>query len=330
MLAVVENRELRQVFVDVKPLLAKAENDRLLTFTLGDSSLRVTAQHGMLYQRTIPTKSVDCITVTVQYEDLTGVIDEAGECSLDITSNVVYLRTASASVQLQATYAVKDAYAPASSGELFKINGNFQETVSSLTALHPLIKLLSKDPPYIFDGSYSVIKYPTVWVRETCDFMPAVLARSDAEILARFSPTGCVVDKDTLAFVKRNGVFVAPRAQAPMLEDFDCLLTGLQVRAKIAAAGLFANVKKAAASLSKGNVQLGIYETGLLICVSKPSMRVLIQHGDVQGGYIDTITIPLEYLIICAALVKDSDLEIALEGGKLWIHNHRIDILLSV
>jgi hypothetical protein len=330
MLATVESGQLKKAFEDIKTLLAKAENDRLLTFTASNNNIYVTASSGMLYQRAIPTRCSDFFTVTVVYKDLSDLLETTGSCSIELNSALVSISTQVAIVTLPAGFTEKSMYNQAPTYTEHKIDVRFREIVLNLSAVATLEQTLLKEATYIFDGEFITVKYPTVWVRVPCIFVTTLMSKSSAEMLARFSPSKCIVGDDTLEFVRNNGLFAVPRVTVPIQESFGSLTEGMNPIAFVQSSSLLSRLKKVKSVIGNGFVHLSIYKEGLGISVNRSSVSLDMAHGDIKNGYKITVQVPLEYLVMCASLAKESDITFALEGGKLWIHSSNADILISV
>jgi hypothetical protein len=330
MLATVDSRELKQAFHDIKPLLASAENDRVLTFTTVSNSLVIMASNGMMYEKIIPVRCPDYFTVTVRYEDLYELISGSGSCVIDLTEAAVSIDTGVASITLQAAFTSRTSYVPMKDGTVHKLGPDFKESIMVLSPVSALSKIFLKEASYVFDGEHITVKYPTVWVRAKCNCRPTAMSKRDADVLARFSPTSCSARGGVLEFSRGNALFATSEVSLTEQESFDNLVSDLELQSYVTSASLLATLRKIALSLGKGHVKLVIYKLGISLIVERPSARLSMSHGDTSTDYIDTVDVPLEYLIMCATMAHDSNLQIAVGGGKLWIHSNNADTLISV
>jgi hypothetical protein len=283
----------------------------------------------MLYQRSIPTRCSDFFTVTVVYKDLSDLLGNTGPCELDITKAAVTITAPFAVVTLQAGFTEKSMYVPITDGKEYAIDVNFPNTVSTLTSISTLEKTLYKEASYIYDGKFVTVKYPTVWIRTPCRFVPTVMTKRHAETLAKFLPNKCVANDDVLEFSRGPGLFVIPRVKAVLETDFNIKLKDMKQVAIIPTLNLLSRLKRVRSSIGNGFLKMAIYKEGINLFTSREKVNLSMVHGDISEGYVATVDIPLEYLIMCASMVKEGDIVMSMEGFTLWIHSN-VDILMSV
>jgi hypothetical protein len=328
--ATVESKHLKKAFEDIKPLLAGTENDRVLTFTALDNCINITASCGMVYQRRVPARCGDFFAVTVVYEDISALFEETGTCELELNKAYARLETASASVMLKASFTEKAMYEQPDNMEVHGLSGDFSEIMLRMSAVAVLEKVFMREAVYVFDGKCVTVKYPTVWVRSACECAPLIVSKSHADTIARLSPHKCLLSKDTVEFVKEPGFLVLPRTVPSGVEDFESLTLGMRRIAEVQKSNLAAKLKRIQTSLGKGILKVSVHKQGLILSMSKASISLVMAHGNTESAYVATIEVPIEYLSMCASLVQENSLALALEGGKFWIHGSNTDILMSV
>lgn len=320
---------LQTVFIELASLFKFNEQYRAFNMTVKDGTLYIAANTGLRYEASIPVEAEGNISTNILFKDVSEVIGQRGFVELDIHETFVQLNTGIFEITFSMA---SDVVTPLLKGPRFgtpMVPDTFAFIVGTLGNTAALRKAYKLDPYFIFDGAYSYIKFPAVYVRTAGNGLNMTIDSQSAYTIKTMKPTSFTPQgDDSVMFCNAHAFLIVPCSR-PESISFEQLLPKQEFVATWDMTGVATHLRKAHKVLGDGMCMLFLGNSGFILHIMRAGVNSKMMFGDPTAVTKQAVQLPLEFLLNVASLLEGT-VKVTMGGGKLWLQGTTTAALVSV
>jgi hypothetical protein len=331
MIITVSGKFIKQTFIDLNPILSKSDMAKSIAFTVQDNRLYITSSAIFpMYQSFVEIKdSVDYVSMsaTVLYSRIEDFISSREDVHLEFTKVSVNLYTE----DFEKPFVLSDSVITLIDIEETRgVEFDFPSlahSIEKLASTSILQKTLQVDKPFLFFGSYALLKFSTVWIKIRSAGVYSSISKEHAKCISNFEPK-TILDGDIIHFYKDNATLLVPKNAIEDDKTFEELVNSLTVITQFNVDGIFGILQKITRAAGFGECRCYVYQNGIELQKITQSSS-LTKKINCEGEQLAAFTLPIEYILMSFNLLKDGQAEILVGDGKVCLRNNQVSILLS-
>lgn len=329
MLVVVDTRELKEMFNDIKPILKPIGEGALLGVSLSKQVLRFTARNGLVYTKSFYVEGDGPYNVTVLYQDISEMLPSSGVATLDLEPVFVGIKTQQLSTTLRLANGIVSEYntdltefRPCDAALYKRISDNF-------ALLSPVAKSLGQETSAIMAPPYAVLKYSTVWLQTPFEGFDSLLSLRDLKAIAAFNPSELAISETAIEFKRRSAFLAVPKSPTQKTTTVIDILKNPSKPINLFPSNPLADVQKFTRSVGAGACKLLFYADGYEVKVDNSRYQCQFAHGDCTK-LLYTLPTYLEYLPMLFRIFPMKSAQLVIGTNAVAVSEEKTTLLHSV
>lgn len=303
MQVIVEARDLRRMFSDLRPVLKQSLDGGLLGINVENGFLIFTAKAGLIYERRFPCTVPGPAYATVLFKDIADFLPNQGPAAIDIEEKAVSIRTAQFSTTLASAYGEVRPYVrrckdpkPVQTGTYLKLAQIFQE-------LAPVSRSLKSESSIIFEPPFAICKYPTVWLEVPYSGFTTSISSKELRTIANFNPKHFALGEDAVEFHNGAAILAAPRTPVGQTTNCTDILKDPEPAKPLPTFGCLEECTSLSRA-AKGPCKLTCYSDGWRVYYKNQEVELSFSVGQCSNPYY-TLDTHVEYLTMIFRLLGE-------------------------
>lgn len=330
MQVIVESRDLRRMFSDLKPILSRSLDGGLLGVCVENGTLIFTAKSGLIYERRFPCSEQGPVHATVIFRDIAEFLPAEGPAVLDISEKVVSIRTAQFATTMTAAYGDVTPYVRRCSDPKKVTPGAYLKLAQMFGELAPVSRSLKQESSVLLSDGFAICKYPTIWLEVPYEGFTTSISTKELRTVANFNPKHCAVSDEAVEFQNGSALLAVPRT--PLSETKRCtdILANPRAPMPLPGYGCLENCTVLSRSV-KGPCKLTCYTDGWRVSYKDDRVELSFSVGTC-GGNSYTLDTYVEYLPMLFRLLgeeQDNKLIVA-DNAVMFESNDRFRLVHSI
>ncbi len=206
----VELKDLRRMFIDLKPILKNSMDGGLLGITIENGSIVFTAKSGIIYERRFPCDQQGPMFATVVYRDISDFLTGDGLALLDVAEKAVSIRTAQFSTTFPSAYGEVRPYQRRCSDPKKVTPGLYLKLAQMFGELSVVSRAMKAESSVLLSDGFAVCKYPTIWLEVPYTGFSTSISTKELRTIANFSPRHCAVSSEAAEFYNGSALLAVP------------------------------------------------------------------------------------------------------------------------
>lgn len=317
MQAIIDAKELKRMFVDLRPILKNSMDGGLLGFNVEDNQLIVTCKNGIIYERKFACDVTGPIYSTVIYRDIADMLPTEGLAVISVSEKSVEMRTSEFSTSFVAAYGEIKPYVRRCRDQKQCRQETYAKLASAFRELSPVSKSLKSESSVILRPPFAICKYPTIWLEVPFEGFSTSIGVRELRTIANFNPKYYAASDEAIEFFNGSALLAVPISPVGDVLSTKDILQNPQPPRQLS--GL-APLEKALsfARTVKGACKLTYYTDGYKVTYKNQEVEMAFSVGPCMDPIytLDTYT---EYLQMLFRLTQDKTAYLTVASNAIMI-----------
>lgn len=318
MQVVLNARELRAMFSNLRPILRNSVDGGLLGFAIERHVLTVTCKNGVVFEQKFACEPEGPMYSTVIYRDIAELLPREGEVTLDVSEKQVHIKADQFSTIFTAAYGEVRPYT-ARIGQYKPCKGStYQGLASAFAELNAVAKTLKREYSVLLVPPVAICKYPSVWLELAYEGISTSIGTRELRTIANFNPKFYGSTDEVVEFVNGSAMLAFPLNPVGECRTCSQVISNPSEPYPLQLISDLESVQSFARAVH-GPCRLSFFPDGYSVQYKNQEVEMRLYIGDCHEECYYTLDTYTEYLMMVFRLIKEKQASLVVGDNAVML-----------